>query len=74
MAKDANYSKTPQSGSKPAYVEPTYTRTAATISQKLRNNKGPNDPFKDQDTGINSSNGPSGGSTSSKGRKESDAT
>ncbi len=52
MPKDATYTKTPQSGSKPAYVEPTYTKTTQTIPQKLRNNKGPNDPFKDQDSGI----------------------
>lgn len=38
--KDSNCTKTPQSGSKPAYVEPVYTKTAATIPQKLRNNKG----------------------------------
>lgn len=31
---------TPQSGSRAPYTEPVYTKNAATIQQKLANNKG----------------------------------
>lgn len=70
MAKDANYTKTPQSGSKPSYVEPIYSKTAQTISQKLRNNKG--SPNGTDVVFPGNGTSPGGGSTSAKGKKQGD--
>lgn len=62
--------KTPQSGSKPCYTEPEYSKKAATIPQKTRNNGG-RDPYNDVVYPGNTPS-PSGGSTSSKGKKQGD--